>query len=172
MLKEELQSALRQGTSLLLIREAILQTYLFAGYAATINAFIVLNGLVDGNADFLQDEKSSAEEWKERGKRFCRQIYGNQFDKLMKNMNQLHPDLADWMISEGYGKVLARPFLSPRIRELLIVGMTAVLNVERQFHSHVRGALNVGATETELRTVLDEVSATPHFKTILENLLS
>ncbi len=28
-------------------------------------------------------------------------------------MKQLHPDLADWMIWEGYGKVLARPFLSP-----------------------------------------------------------
>jgi alkylhydroperoxidase/carboxymuconolactone decarboxylase family protein YurZ len=171
-LKLELQSALQQKTSLLLIREAILQTYLFAGYAATINAFLVLNQLVGDSTDFLREDNSSLEIWKKRGEKLCRQIYDDQFDKLTQNISLLHPDLAEWMICEGYGKVLARPFLSPRVRELLIVGMTAVLQVERQYFSHVKGALHVGATGAELRRVLQEVAADPHYKNILESLLS
>ena len=170
-LKTELQAAIHQKIPLLLIRETILQAYLFAGYAATINAFHLLNELVPDDSAFLREEDGSLELWKERGNQLCRQIYGDQFEKLLNNMNRLHPDLADWMIWEGYGKVLSRPFLSPRVRELLIVGMTAALQVERQFHSHVRGSLHVGATPTELRRVLEAVDAEPRFHTILENLL-
>jgi alkylhydroperoxidase/carboxymuconolactone decarboxylase family protein YurZ len=77
---------------------------------------------------------------------------------LMEHMRQLHPDLADWIILEGYGKVLSRPFLSPRVRELLIVAMTAVLQVERQFQSHVRGSIHAGSTPDELRSVLSQLT--------------
>lgn len=170
-LKTELQAALQQNVPLLLIRETILQAYLFAGYAATINAFHALNELLPDDYAFLREEDESLELWKERGNQLCRQIYGENFEKLVINMNRLHPDLADWMIWEGYGKVLSRPFLSPRVRELLIVGMTAALQTERQFHSHVRGALHVGATAIELRRVLEAVQARPRFLTILEDLL-
>jgi alkylhydroperoxidase/carboxymuconolactone decarboxylase family protein YurZ len=170
-LKKELQSALDQKVPVLLIRESILQTYLFAGYAATINAFHTLNELIPEDSNFLTEKSGSVESWKERGEELCRKIYGDQFERLVKNMNRLHPDLADWMIWEGYGKVLSRPFLSPRVRELLIVAMTAVLEVDRQFHSHVRGALHVGATSDELKRVLNEVHAAPRLYTILENVI-
>jgi 4-carboxymuconolactone decarboxylase len=170
-LKAELESALQQGISILLIRETILQTYLFAGYPAAINAFIVLNELTGTHSDFLREDGSSLEVWNERGESMSRKIYGSQFEKLMKNMNYLHPDLAEWMIQEGYGKVLARPFLSPRVRELLIVGMTAVLNVERQFHSHIRGSIHVGATKVEITKVLDAVGAKDYYKDLVESLL-
>jgi alkylhydroperoxidase/carboxymuconolactone decarboxylase family protein YurZ len=72
-------------------------------------------------------------------------------------MKRLHPDLADWMIQEGYGKVLARPFLSPMVRELLIVAMTAALQTDRQFYSHARGALNAGADPKLLTSLFEHV---------------
>jgi len=155
-LEQELRTALAAGLEPSSIRETILQSYLFAGYAAAINAFIVLNRLLPGEESFLQEEEKSLSLWKRRGAELCRRIYGSQFEKLVQNMNSLHPDLADWMIWEGYGKVLSRPYLSPRVRELLIVCMTAVLSVERQFVSHVRGALNVGATPHEVLHVFDD----------------
>jgi len=151
-LKSELQVALNEGFDAAILRESILQTYLFAGYASTINALIVFNELAP-SGDFWQEPDGSWEEWTRRGTELCRKIYGSQYDKLVGNMKRLHPDLVDWMITEGYGKVLSRPFLSPRVRELLIVAMTAVLNVQRQFHSHVRGAIHVGATAKEVAAV-------------------
>ena len=155
-LRTEFQNAINVGISIPFIRETVLQCYLFAGYAAAINAFIVLNELT-GDQEFLQEETGSLDLWNERGEQLCRKIYGSQYEKLVHNMKRLHPDLADWMLWEGYGKVLSRPFLSPIVRELLIVAMTAVLQVERQFHSHVRGALNVGATPAQVRTAFNEV---------------
>ena len=140
-LERELNAALSANLEAPVIRETILQCYLFAGYASVINAFIVLNHVVPREAETLREKNGSLELWQERGTELCKRIYGDQYEKLVQNMNSLHPDLAEWMVWEGYGKVLSRPFLSPRVRELLIVCMTAVLSVERQFLSHVRGAL-------------------------------
>ena len=130
-LRVEFQNALQQGILLSMLREAVLQTYLFAGYAAAINAFIALNEIAGDNSEFLQENEKGIESWRRRGEELCRQIYGSQYEKLVHNMKHLHPDLADWMIEEGYGKVLARPFLSPVVREILIVVMTAALQTER-----------------------------------------
>jgi 4-carboxymuconolactone decarboxylase len=156
-LRAEYIKALNGGVSLPVIREAVLQAYLFAGYASAINAFIILNEVSEGDQNFLQEESGSLQIWQERGEQLCRKIYGSQYEKLVHNMKRLHPDLADWMIWEGYGKVLSRPFLTPVVRELLIVAMTTVLQVERQFMSHVRGALNVGATSEQIQAVFDQV---------------
>jgi 4-carboxymuconolactone decarboxylase len=173
LLERELRSALASGIQAAKIREALLQTYLFAGYACTINAFIVFNRLVPGNGDCFQEPEGSVEQWRDRGEELCRTIYGEQFEKMVENMNRLHPDLADWMIFEGYGKVLSRPFLTPVVREFLIIAMTAVLDVERQFHSHVRGALHAGATPQEVHAVFNEARPyiDPHQTRALENIL-
>ncbi len=178
LLERELQTGLESGIEPAKIREALLQTYLFAGYASTINAFIVFNRLVPGNSECFQEREASVDEWRDRGEDLCRQIYGTQFEKMVENMNRLHPDLADWMIFEGYGKVLSRPFLTPLVREFLIFAMTAVLNVERQFHSHVRGALHAGASPEEVHAVFSEAKpfmeapSVPALENVLEQVLS
>jgi alkylhydroperoxidase/carboxymuconolactone decarboxylase family protein YurZ len=176
-LRVEFKNALEQGIKLSMLREAVLQTYLFAGYAVAINAFITLNETAGENSRFLRENDVSPEAWKQRGEDLCRRIYGSQYEKLVHNMKGLHPDLADWMIEEGYGKVLGRPFLSPVVRELLIVVMTAAIQTERQFYSHVRGALNVGADPNLLRSVLDQLKpfiaedVFRHYQLILDALL-
>ena len=69
-------------------------------------------------------------------------------------MKSYHPDLAEWVVVDGYGKVLSRPILSPRERELLIVAVLAAIDVPLQLRSHVEGARRVGATEEEIQAVL------------------
>jgi 4-carboxymuconolactone decarboxylase len=61
------------------------------------------------------------------------------------------------MLVEGYGKVLGRPGLSLRRRELCIVAMLARQGrrVERQLYSHLRGALNAGASRAEVDEALE-----------------
>jgi 4-carboxymuconolactone decarboxylase len=60
-----------------------------------------------------------------------------------------------WMVEEGYGKVLGRPGLDLRDRELCIVALLAVLDAPRQLHSHLRGALNVGTPPPEVAEALE-----------------
>ncbi len=69
-------------------------------------------------------------------------------------MSRAHPDLADWILVEGYGKTLARPFLSLRERELIVVPTLAALGAWRQVPSHVGGALRAGASPREMAAVL------------------
>jgi 4-carboxymuconolactone decarboxylase len=58
------------------------------------------------------------------------------------------------MVVEGYGKVLGRPGLELRVRELCIAALLAVLGATRQLHSHLRGALNAGASCEEVEHAL------------------
>jgi 4-carboxymuconolactone decarboxylase len=66
------------------------------------------------------------------------------YERLRENIERLHPLLDEWMITEGYGKVLSRPGLDLMRRELCIVAACAAAGQERQLHSHLHGALNVG----------------------------
>jgi alkylhydroperoxidase/carboxymuconolactone decarboxylase family protein YurZ len=92
-----------------------------------------------------------AREWWRRGTDLCRVIYGTQFNHLRETLGRIHHELADWMIFEGYGKVLARPVITPRERELWILPLLLVQNVPDQFYSHLRGALNLEVPSTRLR---------------------
>jgi 4-carboxymuconolactone decarboxylase len=76
---------------------------------------------------------------------------------MISRMRAYHPDLAEWILSDGYGRVLARPGLSIRERELLVVAVLAALDIPLQLRSHVEGARRVGATPGEIRSVLEAV---------------
>ena len=56
--------------------------------------------------------------------------FGKALDLLVRAttyMNLLHPDLAQWMIMEGYRKVLSRDVLSLKEREVLNVAILTTL---------------------------------------------
>ena len=77
------------------------------------------------------------------------------YDRLRVNIRELHPELDEWMIVEGYGKVLSRPALDLPRRELCIVAACAASRQERQLHSHLRGALNVGIHADVVSAAID-----------------
>jgi 4-carboxymuconolactone decarboxylase len=79
-------------------------------------------------------------------------------------VRELHPRLDDWMIAEGYGKVLSRSQLDLPRRELCIVAACAATGQDRQLQSHLHGARNVGVREAvigEALRALDGVVAAP-----------
>ena len=149
----EMRRALKNGVPPALLREALLQTYLFAGFPRAISALTLLTREAP-EAPFLVERPRPAAEWRRRGTRLCRAVYGPAFPALMKNMKRAHPDLADWILVEGYGKTLGRPFLALRERELIVVPTLAALGAWRQLPSHVRGALRAVASGREVAAVL------------------
>lgn len=70
-------------------------------------------------------------------------------------MRSYHPDLAEWILADGYGKVLARPGLSARERWLLILPVLAALGAPLQLRGHLLGARRAGALDAEVRAVLN-----------------
>lgn len=89
-----------------------------------------------------------------RGERLCRRIYGEVYGKMISRMRGFHPDLATWILEDGYGKVLSRPVLTVVERELLVVAVLGALKVPAQLKSHVYGAARVGAREGEVGAML------------------
>jgi 4-carboxymuconolactone decarboxylase len=122
--------------------ELILQTYLFAGFPRALNAMREWRRIQAVPASPIG--ASSMEDWRHDGEQTCAAVYGGMYERLRENIERLHPLLDDWMITEGYGKVLSRPGLDLMRRELCIVAACAAGGQERQLHSHLRGALNVG----------------------------
>src|SRR6266480_977383 len=92
------------------VEEIILQSYLFAGFPRALNAARAWRS-VSGRQAPSEDPEASADLnlWRERGEETCEIVYGDSYEKLRKNIRDLHPALDEWMIVDGYGKVLSRP---------------------------------------------------------------
>lgn len=141
------------------IEELLLQTYLFAGFPRSLNAFREWRRRVPAPVEPAAPVADVAE-WERRGRETCRAVYGAMYDKLRHNIDGLHPALDAWMIVEGYGKVLSRPGLDLPRRELCIVAACVASGQDRQLHSHLHGALNVGVAAPVVREALESLRDT------------
>ncbi|HEU4641107.1 MAG TPA: carboxymuconolactone decarboxylase family protein [Gemmatimonadaceae bacterium] len=142
------------------VEELILQSYLFAGFPRTLNAareWRRASGVHAPPSD-EGEELAQVPEWAARGERTCAVVYGEMYDRLRVNIRALHPALDAWMIVDGYGKVLSRPGLDLRRRELCIVAVCAAAGQDRQLHSHLHGALNAGASAAEVGEAIEAVA--------------
>jgi 4-carboxymuconolactone decarboxylase len=138
------------------VEELVLQSYLFSGFPRSLNAMREWRRLTRNTAPAV-GEGSGPDEWRRRGEATCRLVYGEMYDRLRVNIRALHPELDEWMIVEGYGKVLSRPGLDLPRRELCIVAACAASAQERQLHSHLHGALNVGVAPSVVTQVIEAI---------------
>jgi len=142
------------------VEELLLQSALMCGYPRALVAFMVWRkfGGVPAPQEDVEAGYSDVAAWTKRGEETCALIYGDNYAKLRDSVRALHPAMDTWMITEGYGRTLARPGLDLVRRELCTVVQTAVLETPRQLHSHLRGALNAGATFGQIEGVLSIVN--------------
>jgi 4-carboxymuconolactone decarboxylase len=133
------------------VEETLLQSYLFLGYPAALRGLGVWRRVSGRPAPA---PSSDTAEWQRRGEATCATVYGGQYERLRENIARLHPDVEQWMLVEGYGKVLGRPGLDLPTRELCIVALLAPQEAAPQLYSHLRGALNAGATETDVESAV------------------
>ncbi|MGH7649912.1 MAG: carboxymuconolactone decarboxylase family protein [Gemmatimonadaceae bacterium] len=144
------------------VEELILQSHLFSGFPRALNAareWRRASGRHAPNADPDADPAPArVRAWYARGQSTCATVYGATYERLRANIRELHPALDAWMVVDGYGKVLGRPQLDLRRRELCIVAVCAVGEHDRQLHAHLHGALNAGASPADVDAVLDVVA--------------
>lgn len=137
------------------VEEVLLQSYLFLGYPAALNAISMWRTKTGQSAPASTPDDWDG--WRRRGESVCARVYGSQYERLRENIASLHPDMERWMVAEGYGKVLGRPALGLRVRELCIAAILAGQDAEAQLYAHLRGALNTGAELAEVDEVVELV---------------
>ncbi len=136
------------------VEELLLQTYLFAGFPRALNAMREWRRGHPAVAGAVKTRTPTRAD----GEVTCARVYGPMYDRLRENIRHLHPLLDDWMIDEGYGKVLSRPGLDLPRRELCIVAACAATGQDRQLHSHLHGARNAGASVDAVDTAVDALA--------------
>ncbi len=166
VLQDRLAAARSAGVPDLWVEELLLQSLLVVGYPLTLVAFAAWRELagplpVAGNGEGGGEELAHEEwtSWAKRGAVVCAEVYGRAYHKLLLNLRALHPALEDLVLVDAYGKLIGRPGLDLKRRELCTVAAIAVLGTARQLHSHLRGALNSGATRAEVEAVLELIDA-------------
>ena len=158
-LKARFATAGDAGVRALWIEELLLQSLLVVGYPLALVAFGVWRAVGahpkvergDGAEELAHEDWQG---WAARGATVCREVYGRAYHKLLVNLRALHPALEDLVLVDAYGKVIGRPGLDLQRRELATVAAIAVLGAAQQLHSHLRGALNTGASVEEVEGVL------------------
>src|SRR6266516_404129 len=163
-LKARLAAAQDAGVPPLWIDELLLQSMLVVGYPLALVAFAVWREVsgplpYEGGPDAEQLAHEDWEAWAARGAAVCREVYGRAYHKLLLNLRALHPALEDLVLVDAYGKVIGRPGLDLKRRELCTVAAIAVLGTAQQLHSHLRGALNTGASVEQVEAVLELVGS-------------
>ena len=162
-LQERLAAAQGAGVPPLWIDELLLQSMLVVGYPLTLVAFGVWREVAGQTAKGGHAAEPLAHEdwqaWADRGAAVCREVYGRAYHKLLLNLRALHPALEHLVLVDAYGKVIGRPGLDLKRRELATVAAVAVLGTAQQLHSHLRGALNTGASVEQVEAVLELVGS-------------
>lgn len=139
------------------VEELLVQSYLFSGFPRALNAAREWRRLAPAPAVEADesDDVASVHMWPVRGEATCRAVYGGMYERLRENVRALHPALDAAMVAEGYGRILGRPGLDLQRRELCIVAACAATGQDRQLHSHLHGALNVGVSPEVLAAAID-----------------
>jgi len=138
------------------IEELLLQTYLFAGFPRALNGMREWRRITP--APVASTLAADVADPVAAGERTCAQVYGGMYDRLRQNIAALHPRLDDWMIAEGYGKVLSRSALDLARRELCIIAACAASGQDRQLQSHLHGARNVGVPDRAIGDTLEALA--------------
>lgn len=138
------------------IEELLLQSFLNVGYPLTLAAFGVWRELVpavsDEGGEALEHAKHA--EWRARGEGAAGEVYGRTYQKLLANLRALHPAIEHLVVTDAYGKILARPGMDAKWRELGTLAAITMIEAPRQLHAHLRGALNVGWTREQVDALL------------------
>lgn len=138
--KTILAQLLKNKTASKKIYETILQTYLFAGFPSALVSLKIFHNTVNKQKIY---NGFDLKKYLNRGKRNCKIIYADKYESLLKNIRSFSPEMAEWLIIEGYGKVLGRKGLSLKEREVCIVSILSAMKFEDQLYSHIIGAVNV-----------------------------
>lgn len=151
----EAERALAAGVPPAALYEATLQSYLFVGFPRAIEALFAVRPVLE-RAGWPPPpaEPPDPARWRRDGDALCRRVYARNFERLLDTMRRLSPDLAEWMILQGYGMTLSRPALGPVDREYGVVAILTVTHMWRQLRSHAIGAVNVGGTRAGVRETI------------------
>ncbi|RMZ86029.1 hypothetical protein DV737_g292, partial [Chaetothyriales sp. CBS 132003] len=108
----------------------------------------------------------------EHGLKIRREVAGNEYvDRSLKNgASDFAKPMQEMTTEVGWGILWARPGLDRKTRSLLNIAMLCALNRSTELGVHVRGAINNGASEVEIRETIMQSAVYSGFPAGLEGI--
>ncbi|RHZ60221.1 uncharacterized protein CDV56_107404 [Aspergillus thermomutatus] len=90
-----------------------------------------------------------------RGLETRRAVVGNEHvDRSLNNATDFSRPMQEMITEWAWGNIWNRPGLDRKQRSLLNIGMLTALNRSHELGVHIRGAVNNGLTEIEIREAI------------------
>jgi 4-carboxymuconolactone decarboxylase len=100
-----------------------------------------------------------------------RQVYGEAGENVTKNLKDISPEFARYIIEFPFGEIYSRSGLDLKSREIAIVASLVTMgNASSQLKVHINGALNVGCSRTEIIEVIIQMAVYAGFPAALNGL--
>ena len=135
------------------VGELLLHLSLLLGFPLMLEGLAMLRSIT-GKSDSTVPKKLTAMEIRRRGMKVMDRVYGKTLDRLLVNVKALHRSAPDLIIREAYGRIIGRPGLSLRDREILNVAVLTIQQLDQQLYSHIRGALRLHVSPSDLRAAI------------------
>ncbi|MEF3303227.1 carboxymuconolactone decarboxylase family protein [Paenibacillus sp. GYB003] len=94
-----------------------------------------------------------------KGLKIFEEMAGPDGLRAVDGVRKLCPDMAELMVSNGFGDIYTRPGLDLRQRELVTLSSLITQGATEQLPMHVHAALNVGLTPEEIVEVVLQCTA-------------
>lgn len=109
----------------------------------------------------------------ERGLAKLKEIDGQAGEHVLESLEDIAPDFARYLIEFPFGDIYSRPSLDLKSREIAVVAaLTALGNAAPQLKVHIRGALNVGVSRTEIVETIMQMAVYAGFPAALNGLFA
>ncbi|MFV0889039.1 carboxymuconolactone decarboxylase family protein [Metapseudomonas otitidis] len=107
----------------------------------------------------------------QRGLAKLKEIDGEAGERVVESLAGITPDFARYLVEFPFGDIYSRPGLDLKSREIAVVAaLTALGNAAPQLKVHVHGALNVGASRTEIVETIMQMAVYAGFPAALNGL--
>jgi len=91
----------------------------------------------------------------EQGMKTRRAVLGDaHVDATLKNRHEFTEAFQDFITRYAWGEIWSRPGLPKETRSMLTLAMMVALNRPEELKMHLRAALNVGVTPSQIQEVL------------------
>jgi 4-carboxymuconolactone decarboxylase len=155
-LKFHIHGMLNVGCTPQEVVETIMHAVVYAGFPAAQDGITIAREVFqERKLDYKPVSARPEGDRYQLGIQNLQQTEGERVNTIATRFANLAPDLSRWIVEFARGEIWNRRGLSLKSREFATLAMvTALGNQPNSIQAHVEGALRSGATETEIKEVL------------------
>jgi 4-carboxymuconolactone decarboxylase len=112
-----------------------------------------------------------SEERYRRGRALLDRLEPDQGTRILAALDEIAPDFSRLLVEFAFGDICARPGLDLKTREIATVAaLTALGTAPAQLRVHIKAALNLGCSRTELIETIMQMAVYAGFPAALNGL--